>query len=81
MSRETDSVREEAGHASRQCKRLIRSAKAGFDYGRAAGKEFDLACAVGATAGFVLGVGEAIVDTIAGSLDQLVAGVVGETAE
>lgn len=81
MSREMTAVGDEARRASRQCKRLIRSATAGFDCGRAAGNEFDLACAVGAAAGFVLGVCEGIVDAVAGPVDQLVAGVVGESAE
>jgi hypothetical protein len=88
MSRETDSVCEEAGHASRHGERPITSATTliadGFAIGRERGRECgleDILYATAAATGFMVGVAETLLETLASPLTWAFGCVVGEAAE
>ena len=88
MSRETDSVREEAGHASHDGERPITTATTliadGFAIGRERGRDCGLEDILYATAigsGFMVGVAETLLETLASPLTWIFGNVVGEPAE
>ena len=88
MSRETDSVCEEAGHASRHGERPITSATTlivdGFVVGRERGRNCGMQDILYATAigsGFMVGVTETLLETLASPLTWIFGSVVGGAAE
>jgi hypothetical protein len=88
MSRETDSVCEEAGQASHDGERRITTAKTrivdGFAVGRERGRDCgveDIAYATAAASGFAVGVTEALLETLASPMTWLLGNVVGEPTE
>jgi hypothetical protein len=88
MSRETDSVCEEVGHASRHGTRRVTTATTliadGFAVGRERGRDCgfeDILYGAAIGSGFMLGVTEAVLETLASPLTWVFGGVVGKPAE
>jgi hypothetical protein len=88
MSRETNSVREEAGQASHDGTRRATTATTliadGFVVGRERGRDCgvaDILYATAAATGFMVGVAETLLETLASPLTWAFGCVVGEAAE
>jgi len=86
--RETDSVREEAEHASRPGTRRVTTATTliadGFAVGRERGRDCgleDILYATAISSGFMVGVAETLLETLASPLTWVFGGVVGKPAE
>ncbi len=88
MSRKTDSVREEVGQASHDGARRVTTAKTliadGFVVGRERGRDCgleDIVYAAAISSGFMVGVTEVVLETLASPLTWIFGCVVGEPAE
>jgi hypothetical protein len=88
MSRETDFAHEEAGHASRHGTRRVTTATTliadGFAVGRERGRDCGMQDILYATAigsGFIVGVRETVLETLASPLTWIFGCVVGEPAK
>jgi hypothetical protein len=88
MSRETDSVHEEVGHASHDGERRTTTATTlivdGFAVGRERGRDCgleDILYATAISSGFMVGVAETLLETLASPLTWIFGNVVGGAAE